>query len=234
MIDVIQNNMVPPEEGGRMEIHMNAEKLMSAIGHISDEHIQEYAFVRPVGGASVSDRLLSRRKWFFRLCACAAVIALYFVITSSGTNELFPLIKVTAYAMDGRGSVIENEMAFNTRYPVSSFELDDGTKGYLFSVEQEEANGIPSIVVIYAGDWDFLGRAYRRDGSYDMTRLKEMDLAQNKTYFLLVGSSDSDFKNVAFLYSTARTTLKIKMSVTEIEGDYYAQLRTVDVFSKEN
>jgi hypothetical protein len=100
VIDVIQNNMVPPEEGVRMEIHMNAEKLMSAIGHISDEHIQEYAFVRPVGGASVSDRLLSPRKWFFRLCACAAVIALYFVITSSGTNELFPLIKVTAYAMD--------------------------------------------------------------------------------------------------------------------------------------
>ena len=120
MIDVIQNNMVPPKEGGRMEIHMNAEKLMSAIGHISDEHIQEYAFVRPVGGASVSDRLLSRRKWFFRLCACAAV-ALYFVITSSGTNELFPLIKSPLTQWTEEDLSLRTKWLFNTRYSASSF-----------------------------------------------------------------------------------------------------------------
>ena len=53
---------------------MSAEKVMAAIGKINDKYIEENAVVKSVRRDKINQMV--RRKWFIRLCACLAVIAI--------------------------------------------------------------------------------------------------------------------------------------------------------------
>lgn len=50
---------------------MKPEKMMDAISGISDKYIEKYAVVEPVKHDRLN-RIVIRRKWVYRLCACLA------------------------------------------------------------------------------------------------------------------------------------------------------------------
>lgn len=53
---------------------MKAEKVMAAIGKISDKYIEENAVVKPVRQNKANQ--IVDMKWFIRSCACLAVFVL--------------------------------------------------------------------------------------------------------------------------------------------------------------
>lgn len=204
---------------------MNSEKIMKAIGGIDDGYIEKYAVVKPVANDRIN-RIVVRRKWFYRLCACLAAIAIVLgigfpILNNPGGN---PSIIVTAYAMEKSNAVAEQALTKSSPIPVSLLETSDGLKGFLFSVDSATQDAPPSLAIFTAG-------AYEQKVG-ELIEIVGVDLEPGKQYFFFVGQSIDDFSNVSFFYSDeeTKTTFEIGVKITETDAGFSAELEELKAF----
>ncbi|GEM_PF-5843382 len=204
---------------------MNAERVMAAIGQISDKHIEEWAVVRPVKHDKINCMII-RRKWFCRVCACLAVIAIAMGIAIPVLNNknMQPSLVLTAYALDNNGAVTAQTLTDSIQLPVSLLEMSDGSKGFLFSVDCPSREEPPSLAIVTAGD-----------SEYSVDELNEIvgfDLDSGKQYFFFVEQDIDDFESTTFFYSDEETgsTFEICIKIARSEDGYSASLQELKSF----
>lgn len=204
---------------------MNAEKIMAAIGEISDKYIEEYAVVKPIKNDQINTMFI-RRQWIYRLCGILTVIAIVIgigipVINNNGNMLPFTL---TAYALSDDGTVVEQSITDTEQVPVSLLETEDGLKGFLFSVGHSSGDTPATLAIFSAGDY--------QQRTAELGELAGVHLEPGKGYFFFVGNSIDDFKNVSFFYSDRETDnrYEIAVQITENEGCYMAELKELKTF----
>lgn len=204
---------------------MSSEKIMKAIGGIDDGYIEKYAVVKPVANDR-NNRIVVRRKWIYRLCACLATIAIVLgigfpILNNPGVN---PSIIVTAYAMENNNVVAEQALTKSSPIPVSLLETSDGLKGFLFSVDAAAQEAPPSLAIFTAGAYE------QRVG--ELIEVVGVDLNPGTQYFFFVGQSIDDFSNISFFFSDeeTKTTFEIGVKITETDEGFFAELEELKAF----
>lgn len=204
---------------------MNAEKIMAAIGGISDKYIEEYSVVKPIKNDQINTMFI-RRQWIYRLCGILTVIAIIVGIclpTIINKGNLSPFV-LTAYALSDDGIVAEHSITDNVQVPVSLLETEDGLKGFLFSIDHGNSDDPATLAIFNAGDY--------QQRTAELGELAGVHLEPGKGYFFFVGNSIDDFENVTFFYSDreADSRYEITVQITENEGCYMAELKELKSF----
>lgn len=204
---------------------MNGEIIMSAIGGISDKYVEEYSVVKPIQKDKINI-LFIRRRLIFKLCGILTIIAIAIGIWLPSMNNggnLPPLV-LTAYALSDDGTVVEQSITDSVHVPVSLLETEDGLKGFLFSVDQNNDNDYVTLAIFNAGDY--------QQRTAELVDLAGIHLEPGKGYFFFVGNSIDELQNISFFYSDAESgsTYEIAVQISENEGCYMAELKELKAF----
>ena len=198
---------------------------MDAVGGISDKYIEKYAVVEPVKHDRLN-RIVIRRKWVYRLCACIAAIVIAVCIGIPVLNNPVPQYSfvLTAYALDNNNDVIAQNLTDSIQLPVSLLEMAEGSKGFLFSMDGTSRNDPPSLAIVTAGAYEY--------GINPPDEISGVHLEPGKQYFFFVGQDVEDFENVSFFYSDEETgsSFEICIDIAETENGYSASLRELRSF----
>lgn len=204
---------------------MNVEKIMEAIGGISDQYIEKYATIKPIKNVRINT-IFIRKQWIYRLGAVLTVIAIIIgisnlIVHENGKGSPFIL---TAYALSDDGTVVEHTIFGTEQVPVSLLETEDGLKGFLFSLDCNSGNAPATLAIFGAGDY--------QQRTSEISELAGVHLEQGKGYFFFVGNSISDFNNVSFFYSDRGmdNRYEIAIRITENGGYYVAELKELKAF----
>lgn len=203
---------------------MNPEKMMDAISEISDKYIEKYAVVEPVKHDRLN-HIVIQRKWFYRLCAClAAVIAIAVCIGIPIRNNTFPQhpFILTAYALDNNNTVIAQDMKVSIQIPITPLEVDDGSKGFLFSIDC--ASDSPVLTAV-TGDESKYGDNFSAE-------ISGVNLEAGKHYFFFAGKVIDNFEDVTFSYTDTETgsTFEICIRIAKQSDGYSASLQELKTF----
>ena len=182
---------------------MKAEKIMNALGNIDEKYLEE------------SGRARNQPKHRLSICAAlaAACIGIFFLFLANANREGLVL---TAYALEGGSLSSEQRMQAGERLPVTVLEADDGTFGFLFSVDGEDASTI--VEVLLTGGATLESHAVKR-----MTDIH--DLAPGRTYYYIAGTTEAEMQEVTlYHYQTAsKTAHHIRVRIEKEGGKYFAQ-----------
>lgn len=194
---------------------MRTPRIVDAMNYIDDDLVSWAVEYRRV---PLSTRLF--RKPFLKACACFLVIALIFGLAffrgEDGNVVSSPFI-LTAYAMSpDDGNAITNTLEKGKQVPISRFETDNGLIGFVVSCNKAN-DGLPSsIAIISAGN--------NRDSIEEIVGIAT-DPAQNY-YFYIPGENEVEpYTLPLFLTDTeANLICQYKITITQIDGSYYAEL----------
>jgi len=205
---------------------MNADKMMDAIGGISNKHIEEFAVIKPVKQDRFNRLISMNRKLIYQLSACLVVIAIVLGvgIPAIRNNRINSSLNMSVYALSDDGTVTEQKMTESIQLPVSFLETNDGLTGILFSVNSAYKQDSAKIAIYGTGDYE--------EKTAELIEIVGVNLKPDKLYFFVIGQSIEELENVSFSYFDEETGSKfeIVVQVTKSYDGYYAELKQLNSF----
>ena len=189
---------------------MKAEKIMNALGNIDEKYLEESA---PEETVRFRNSPKNRRPLFLYAALAAACIGVFFLFLANANRGGLIL---TAYALEGGSLSSEQQMQAGERRPVTVLEADDGTFGFLFSVDGEDASTI--VGVLLTGGATLESHAVKR-----MTDIH--DLTPGRVYYYIAGTSEKDMQEVTLYHyqTVSKKARHIRVRIEKEGGKYFAQ-----------